>query len=284
MTKAQYISLIGNLYHVYTSLEAAQDAHSHLLGGMYNPSVLNRRSSLLHDYAHHTGVGVPPPPTPAAAEYCARLADLSETDPKAIIAHAYTRYMGDLSGGQVLSRCASKLFGSDEGLTFYDFGCDDAAVFKEEYRRALNDLSLTEAEKSEVVAEANVAFVLNMRIFEELDVMGGVEGASVRPLADALKWRGMGGGDGRDKDKEEECPFGFKGPNPHGAKKSKASADDDDDAPKCPWPFILLHDPAEGAKDWRTWAVAAAVAAWGAGRVAAAVAAAAQGGGGVAAK
>jgi hypothetical protein len=106
-----------------------------------------------------------------------------------------------------------------------------------------------------------VSFVLNMRIFEELDCIMNVEGSSVRPLEDALKfstlWKTAKVGEG-------ECPFGFKGPNPHGAaaapkKKeipSKAAADD---GARCPWPFIFFHDPATGVRDWQTWASVALI-------------------------
>ena len=38
----------------------------------------------------------------------------------------------------------------------------------------MDKMYLTDAEIERLVAEANVAFVLNMRIFEELDVMSGV--------------------------------------------------------------------------------------------------------------
>ena len=51
-----------------------------------------------------------------------------------------------------------------------------------------------------MVVEANVAFVLNIWAFEELDVMGGVDGSGVRPLGEAVGYyeecveRQMGGG------------------------------------------------------------------------------------------
>ena len=34
VTKPQYVTLVGNLYHVYVALEAGQDANPELLGGM----------------------------------------------------------------------------------------------------------------------------------------------------------------------------------------------------------------------------------------------------------
>ena len=52
--------------------------------------------------------------------------------------------------------------------------------FKDEYRAALDALELTDAQITKLVAEANVAFLLNMRLFEELDVMANVPGACRR--------------------------------------------------------------------------------------------------------
>ena len=57
--------------------------------------------------------------------------------------------------------------------------------FKDGYRQALHKMYLTNAEIERLVAGANVAFVLNMRIFEELYVLSGVYGAEVRSYESA---------------------------------------------------------------------------------------------------
>jgi len=59
-------------------------------------------------------------------EYTTHLQALSDSaDPSLLLAHAYVRYVGDLSGGQVIRRHVAKAYGTDvasgEGVRFYDF-------------------------------------------------------------------------------------------------------------------------------------------------------------------
>jgi heme oxygenase len=59
-------------------------------------------------------------------EYIQHLQELSEAvDPSPLLAHAYVRYLGDLSGGQVIRRRVAKAYGLEadggSGLRFYDF-------------------------------------------------------------------------------------------------------------------------------------------------------------------
>ena len=88
-----------------------------------------------------------------------------------MLGHHYTRYLGDLSGGQILKGIAKKsLKLGDEGLAFYEFDkIDDNKVFKERYRSVLNSIDLTESEKNAIIVEANYAFRLNMYMFQEFE-------------------------------------------------------------------------------------------------------------------
>ena len=100
-----------------------------------------------------------------------------------LLSHAYTCYISDLSGGKTLAEKAKKVLnlqGTESGLEFYQFDeIPSAKKFKDGYRQALDKMYLTDAEIEWLIAEANVAFVLKMRIFEELDAMSGVYGAEV---------------------------------------------------------------------------------------------------------
>merc|ERR1711957_1127365 len=77
-----------------------------------------------------------------------------------------------------------------EGLAFYDFPLLRGSViaFKDRYRQALNDLEFDDDIVEAVVQEANVAFLLNMRLFEELDVIGSVPQAKVRSLEEVYRY------------------------------------------------------------------------------------------------
>jgi len=83
-----------------------------VLGDMYIPDKLNRTARLLEDWRYLTmqeeGSEVYPEPSPATRDYVQRIKDVSDNEPKSLVAHAYTRYMGDLSGGQILARCARR--------------------------------------------------------------------------------------------------------------------------------------------------------------------------------
>ena len=140
-----------------------------------------------HHHGHHHG------PSNATVDYMRRMEYIANTEPLLLLSHAYTRYLGDLSGGKVLARVARralKLQDRESGLAFYNFEhIPSAKVFKDEYRRALDGMHfLTDGQIERLVAEANVAFVLNMRIFEELDVLSGIEGSSVRDFREALMY------------------------------------------------------------------------------------------------
>merc|ERR1719414_2404703 len=111
-------------------------------------------------------------PSPATVRYCDQIRRVPAEDPYLLIGHQYSRYVGDLFGGQMMGGMAVKSLGLQEGFgtSFYSFrDIDDTKVFIERWYSTLNQLDLTEAEKLAIVDEANVVFRLNIEIFEELD-------------------------------------------------------------------------------------------------------------------
>jgi len=109
-------------------------------------------------------------PVAASLAYSDRLRAIASSHPVRLVAHSYVRYLGDLSGGQVLRRLAAQQLELDgDGLRFYEFpAIPDPPAFKAEYRRRLDDLELAEDERDAVVEEACTAFALNAAIFDEL--------------------------------------------------------------------------------------------------------------------
>ncbi|MBX3263193.1 MAG: biliverdin-producing heme oxygenase, partial [Labilithrix sp.] len=90
---------------------------------------------------------------------------------KLLVAHAYVRYMADVSGGVIAGRVAQRMLRlpSREGLAFFAFeGIPDPAVFRREFRALLDALPRDRAETEAIVAEANVAFELNRALADEL--------------------------------------------------------------------------------------------------------------------
>lgn len=277
-----YALLVAQLFHVYRRLEEALDEHAPAhFAGVHFPAELSRTQALREDVDFwHSDLkeGVEPTISPASQDYIDRIDYLVKTNPLLLLAHAYTRYLGDLSGGKILARVARRALRLDklengrsgEGLRFYDFDkIQSFKVFKDRYRQALNDLSLDEEQVEAIVEEANVAFLLNMRLFEELDVLGGVQGASVRSLEAVYEESKFNMNERqnettlttptRAKSIPPECPFAKTSNTATiGSAEGQQLADDAALTRKkgiCPWPFILLHDPKEGMKKWQTWAV-----------------------------
>jgi heme oxygenase len=110
--------------------------------------------------------------SPAGEAYVKRIREISATEPELLIAHSYTRYLGDLSGGQILKNIAvtAMNLGDGEGTAFYEFAeISDEKAFKTQYRQTLDELPLDDAAGDRIVNEANAAFGMNMKMFQELE-------------------------------------------------------------------------------------------------------------------
>ena len=112
-------------------------------------------------------------PSPATRKYVKQIRDVAAKDPLLLIGHQYSRYLGDLFGGQMMAGMATKSMGLQSesgGIDFYAFpDIDDTKAFIEMWYASLNQLDISEARKQEIVDEANVVFALNIEVFEELE-------------------------------------------------------------------------------------------------------------------
>ena len=175
MDRAGYARLLRALHAVYAALERALAEHAArpAVAAVHDPA-LARAERLACDLDAVAGAGWDDA-VPLAAEagaYAARLARLAADDPDLLVAHAYVRYLGDLSGGQLIApivRRALALDG-DAGTAFYEFPeIGDLAAYKQRYRAALDALPVDEATAARIVAEARWAFAAHARLFDELD-------------------------------------------------------------------------------------------------------------------
>ena len=174
ISKESYRTLVSDLYFVYSALEEDFRIFKNdpVLGALYLPE-LERVTALETDLRYYYG-----PiwrsivkPSEQCQRYVNRIHEVAGTEPELLIGHHYTRYLGDLSGGQILKGIAEKALNLDgEGLNFYEFGkIDDAKIYKEKYRSILDELPLTESQQNAIITEANYAFRLNMYMFEQLE-------------------------------------------------------------------------------------------------------------------
>lgn len=107
-------------------------------------------------------------PTPATERYVARIEAADWAG--AFIAHHYTRYLGDLSGGQHIYKVMQRRFDLGiDGVRFYLFDdIADPAEFKNEYRAALDGFGWSEADAELVIDEVVAAYQLNEDVFHDL--------------------------------------------------------------------------------------------------------------------
>lgn len=172
--KNSYRKLVANLYFVYSAIEEEMERHKNhpILSHIYYKE-LNRKKSLEQDLSYYYGSNwrEQVAPSPAAEAYVQRIQEVSATEPELLIAQSYTRYLGDLSGGQILKGIAQRGMNlNGQGIAFYEFqDITDEKAFKNKYRQALNDLPLDEAIADRIVDEANAAFAMNMKMFKELE-------------------------------------------------------------------------------------------------------------------
>ncbi|GAA0602906.1 biliverdin-producing heme oxygenase [Streptomyces crystallinus] len=171
-----YARYTEQLWFVYQALEdgAAALREDPVAGPFIRPELM-RTASLERDLTHLRGAGWQrtASPLPSTRAYAARVRECAVTWPAGYVAHHYTRYLGDLSGGQIIRDRAEKTWGfarKGDGVRFYVFeGIPNPAAFKRGYRELLDGVDVDDLEKQRVVEECRRAFALNTAVFRDLE-------------------------------------------------------------------------------------------------------------------
>ncbi|GAQ59230.1 heme oxygenase [Streptomyces acidiscabies] len=170
-----YARYTEQLWFVYEALEAgAERLAADPVAGPFIQPELFRLSALERDLAHLRGPGwrTGLSALPATRAYAERVRECAEEWPGGYIAHHYTRYLGDLSGGQIIRDKAERTWGfarKGDGVRFYVFeGIGNPAAFKRGYRELLDAVRADELEKQRIVGECKRAFALNTGVFRGL--------------------------------------------------------------------------------------------------------------------
>lgn len=173
-TRAAHL-LTGQLGFVYEALEDAMRAvaDSPAVATIYDPN-LERVPALRSDLENMLGAEWEShvEMLPATARYVARLRELADQgDALRLIAHDYVRYLGDISGGQVIRKRLNGLYGiSMDHLLFYDFAAiGKIPPYRTNYRKNLDALPLDHDSQQVLVEEAKKAFAFNSAVFAELE-------------------------------------------------------------------------------------------------------------------
>ncbi|MDV6236270.1 biliverdin-producing heme oxygenase [Leptospira ellisii] len=175
LEKGTYARHLEAFYFVYAAMEEELKKHKDrpVIKTIFF-SELDRKEALLEDLRFFYGSWDPAgrTPTPATQAYVERIRKISESDPILLAAHSYVRYLGDLSGGQILKKVAARALALPEGkgISFYEFpAIQDINDFKQNYRVALDTLPVNDSEKEEILRESKQVFLLNQGIFLELE-------------------------------------------------------------------------------------------------------------------
>ena len=172
--ESKYRQLIANFYFIYHALESEMEINKdNPFVGPMRLNGLERHDALVKDCKYFYGDNWKDVirPTEETQKYVSRIHEVAKNNPELLIAHHYTRYMGDLSGGVILGGIAKNALDlDDEGLAFYEFPeITDKKGFKDSYRRVLDTMvPATQKDVDGIVVEANYAFRLNMYMFEEI--------------------------------------------------------------------------------------------------------------------
>lgn len=165
-----YADYLLRLRAVYAALETVVRAHADdpAVAAVYDPG-LERLAAIDADLDHWLPGGPRVADSPATAAYRERL-EAAAAWGGLIAAHHYTRYLGDLSGGQAIGRILDRTFDlGGRGIAFYAFASvAKPKRYKDGYRARLDALGLSPAETERVVDEVRVAFTLNQQLFAEL--------------------------------------------------------------------------------------------------------------------
>ena len=170
--RAGYVLLLRNLLPAYRALEQGLDRHraSPVFAG-FDWRALFRAPALEQDLDALAGPDWPRTIAllPEGMRYAEVVTAAGIGAGHGLLAHAYTRYLGDLSGGQAIRRLLGRSLGmGEEALSFYRFAAIvDPDAFKRDFRRAL-DAAGPLVDGVSILDEAVTAFELNIALSEAI--------------------------------------------------------------------------------------------------------------------
>jgi heme oxygenase (biliverdin-producing, ferredoxin) len=202
LDRATYCALLRNLHAIYAALEPALQRHAQhpalaalRLPGLARSAALEHDLHVLHGPHWASELAV----CPAASAYAARVRGLDAAQPALLAAHAYVRYLGDLSGGQQLRGVVARITSpaGASATAFYEFGdAAQARALTQAFRDGLaevsrhaahdaaldiahdtaqdtaQDAALGAAHEDALVAEAAWAYEAHRQLFEALMTSG----------------------------------------------------------------------------------------------------------------
>lgn len=184
-----YALLLKQYTLIYAALEAKSSEFAEdPIFAPFHDANLFRGERIVRDLQELTGTeeftlnDVDLPITRSAEAYGRHLGRLDK--PEQVIAHHYTRYLGDLSGGQAIGALMGRHYDIPaSALTMWDFTkLGKTKPYKDSYRLRLNDIAGTGGNEQTVIDETMTAFELNGELLSELTSLSDRPAAG-RPAA-----------------------------------------------------------------------------------------------------
>lgn len=169
---AHYAALAVQQYFVYLALEqVGEELKDDPVAGPIVIPELMRVPSIEADLEFLLGEHWQAKTRPLAAtqDYVARIRETAKW-PAGYIAHHYTRYLGDLAGGQAIRAALQSKYGfGEDGLSFYRFeAIPKVKPFRDDYRAKLDAVAVDATERAKIIREARRVFALNAAVFADL--------------------------------------------------------------------------------------------------------------------
>ncbi|MCK2218919.1 biliverdin-producing heme oxygenase [Actinomadura sp. ATCC 31491] len=175
LTEHEYGEMVAQHYFAYVALDGVSRALAdHPVAGafvfpeLYREPALERDLSTIYGPSWRDRIS----PSKSTRTLVARIQQVADW-PCGYVAHHYTRYLGDLSGGQFIRMELQKIYGYGKGggVDFYFFDeLGSLPRFKNEYRARLDTLGLDldERERRRMIREVKLAYQLNTEVLTEL--------------------------------------------------------------------------------------------------------------------
>lgn len=164
-----YARMLVDKLAFHTTLEELLQAHRHeALLSLFDTPVLRRQTRLRQDLRalrsklpslHSTSIT----PSEAARSYVRHLQAMAIYDPRALAAHAWLHYLGDMHGGQLMSGVLGERYGHDTVRSF-DFDVP-VTELRELYGRAL-DIPMSHYEQRLLRQEAPEVYAASLRMYD----------------------------------------------------------------------------------------------------------------------
>jgi len=171
VSRELYGKYILQRYYIYDALESALEKHrsEKNISKITFPD-LKRKKPLLEDLKEIRGADWEKQlMLDSVSSYIYRINKLAIENPVLLIAHAYTNYLADLSGGFIIKNILQKQYMfSDNELNAYVFEIQDVNEFKEHYRDIMNKIVTEESIEESFIEEVKFSYIFSIAMLNEL--------------------------------------------------------------------------------------------------------------------